>query len=72
VPLGTKIKCHATLDNSADNPNHPDPTRTVCWGDQTWEAMMGGLYDYLLLGPAAEGGQSGPLKQKKASKVKRR
>jgi len=46
VPAGTNIECTGAFDNSADNPNNPDPTRTVCWGDQTWEAMMGGLLDY--------------------------
>ncbi len=27
------------FDNSADNPNNPDPSEYVTWGDQTWQEM---------------------------------
>src|SRR5262249_35848790 len=40
VPAGSKIHCTALFDNSTGNPNNPDPTRLVRWGDQTWEEMM--------------------------------
>ena len=33
------------FDNSADNPANPDPTRSVTWGEQTWEEMMIGYVD---------------------------
>jgi peroxiredoxin len=46
VPQGTKIHCIAHFDNSKDNPNNPDPTKTVFWGDQTWEEMMIGWMDF--------------------------
>jgi hypothetical protein len=46
LPAGTRIECTAYFDNSADNPNNPDPTRTVRWGNQTWEEMMIGFVDY--------------------------
>jgi peroxiredoxin len=46
VPKGTKIHCVAHFDNSANNPNNPDPTKRVFWGDQTWEEMMIGWMDY--------------------------
>jgi len=46
LPAGTRIECTAYFDNSADNPNNPDPTRTVRWGQQTWEEMMIGFIDY--------------------------
>jgi peroxiredoxin len=46
VPKGTKIHCIAHFDNSVDNPNNPDPTRKVFWGDQTWDEMMIGWLDY--------------------------
>jgi peroxiredoxin len=46
LPAGTRIECEAYFDNSADNPNNPDPTRTVRWGQQTWEEMMIGFVDY--------------------------
>ena len=46
MPKGTKIHCVAHFDNSANNPNNPDPTKTVTWGDQTWEEMMIGWMDF--------------------------
>ena len=46
LPAGTRIECTAYYDNSADNPNNPDPTKAVRWGDQTWQEMMIGFVDY--------------------------
>jgi peroxiredoxin len=46
LPAGTRVECTAYFDNSKDNPNNPDPTATVSWGDQTWEEMMIGFVDY--------------------------
>jgi peroxiredoxin len=46
VPKGTVIHCVAHFDNSANNPNNPDPTKAVSWGDQTWEEMMIGWMEY--------------------------
>jgi mono/diheme cytochrome c family protein len=46
VPKGTKLHCVAHFDNSTKNPNNPDPTTTVRWGDQTWEEMMIGWTDF--------------------------
>ena len=46
LPAGTRIECTAYFDNSAKNPNNPDPTKTVRWGDQTWDEMMIGFLDY--------------------------
>ena len=40
LPAGTKIHAKAWYDNSARNKSNPDPTKTVTWGDQTWEEMM--------------------------------
>ena len=40
------MHCTAHFDNSPANPNNPDPTETVRWGDQTWEEMMIGWLDY--------------------------
>ncbi|HEV3143874.1 MAG TPA: cytochrome c, partial [Gemmataceae bacterium] len=45
LPVGSKIRCVAHFDNSADNRNNPDPTKTVFWGDQTWQEMMIGWTD---------------------------
>lgn len=47
LPKGTKIHCVAHFDNSANNPNNPDPRKVVFWGDQTWEEMMIGWIDYV-------------------------
>jgi peroxiredoxin len=46
VPEGTVVHCVAHFDNSAKNPNNPDPTQKVMWGDQTWEEMMIGWMDF--------------------------
>ena len=46
VPEGSWIYCTATYDNSDANLNNPDPTKTVKWGDQTWDEMMIGYYHY--------------------------
>jgi len=44
LPAGTRIKCTAHFDNSEDNVYNPDPTKTVTFGEQTWEEMMFGFY----------------------------
>lgn len=46
LPAGTKIVCTAHFDNSADNPNNPNPKAFVIWGEQTWEEMMIGFCEY--------------------------
>lgn len=48
LPAGTRMHCIAHFDNSAENLNNPDPTQTVRWGDQTWDEMMIGYYDYVV------------------------
>ena len=45
-PTGTKIYCEAHWDNSRANPANPDPSRTVTWGEQSWDEMMMGYLDY--------------------------
>jgi hypothetical protein len=45
LPKGTKVACTAHYDNSANNPNNPDPAKNVKWGDQSWEEMMVGFFD---------------------------
>ena len=46
LPAGTKIECEAHFDNSTGNLANPDPTRTVTWGEQSWDEMMIGFVDY--------------------------
>jgi hypothetical protein len=46
VPAGTKIIYTQTFDNSVQNKANPDPTRTVTWGEQTWDEMVFGVVRY--------------------------
>jgi len=45
LPEGTRIECTAHFDNSAHNPENPDPTKTVIWGQQSWDEMMVGFFN---------------------------
>ena len=45
LPKGTKIECTAHFDNSPSNPENPDPTKTVTWGQQNWDEMMVGFFN---------------------------
>ena len=46
VPAGSHFVCTASYDNSDANLNNPDPSVMVRWGDQTWDEMMIGYYNY--------------------------
>ncbi|TWT36825.1 thiol-disulfide oxidoreductase [Posidoniimonas corsicana] len=48
LPAGSVIHCRAAFDNSDGNLANPDPTKTVRWGDQSWDEMMLGYFDVLL------------------------
>ena len=39
VPKGTRLRVIAHYDNSPNNKFNPDPSKTVYYGDQTWEEM---------------------------------
>lgn len=43
VPAGTWMLCTGGHDNSAKNPNNPDPTKRVRWGLQSWDEMFMGF-----------------------------
>ncbi len=45
MPMGTRLDCFATFDNSEENLNNPDPKATVGFGDQTFEEMMIGFFE---------------------------
>ena len=47
VPAGAKLRVTAKYNNSKDNPFNPDPSKTVRFGEQTFEEMMIGYFDYL-------------------------
>lgn len=46
VPAGSKIEATAWYDNSPNNKWNPDPTKEVHWGDQTFQEMMIGFFNY--------------------------
>lgn len=41
MPKGTKLVTTAYFDNSMDNPQNPDPSRAIRWGEPSNEEMMG-------------------------------
>jgi hypothetical protein len=49
---GSRIEATAWFDNSPENPNNPDPAKTVTWGDQTEDEMMIGYLEYVRIPPA--------------------
>lgn len=52
LPAGTQVTFEMVWDNSAQNPANPDPSRTVPWGDQTWDEMNAGWIRYREIAPA--------------------
>ncbi len=46
IPKGTRIETVAHYDNSTRNLLNPDPGKPVRFGEQTWEEMMNGFFDY--------------------------
>ena len=46
IPAGSKIEYTAVYDNSQGNPNNPDPRAWVTWGEQSWDEMMIGFFEY--------------------------
>lgn len=48
IPKGTKIETIAHYDNSTKNAQNPDPSRPIHFGEQTWEEMMNGFFDYTI------------------------
>ncbi|MDX1384008.1 MAG: hypothetical protein R3190_10225 [Thermoanaerobaculia bacterium] len=61
IPAGSEIEFLAAWDNSAANPNNPDPTRDVKWGLPSTDEMMVG---WIILADAEPGvtapSQGGP------------
>ena len=59
IPKGTKIETVAHYDNSTKNPQNPDPSKSVRFGEQTWEEMMNGFFDYTVDAQGAKTSASG-------------
>jgi thiol-disulfide isomerase/thioredoxin len=47
VPKGSTLTYTAWYDNSSKNPANPDPTKTVRWGQQTYDEMHLGYVEYV-------------------------
>ena len=47
VEPGTVLRGRARYDNSADNPANPDPSVEVEYGEQSFEEMMFGFFDWV-------------------------
>jgi hypothetical protein len=48
LPKGSRLDVLAHFDNSTANKMNPDPTKAVRFGEQTWDEMMNGFFDYTL------------------------
>lgn len=46
LPQGSRVKITAVFDNSPGNPANPDPNKNVRWGQQTFDEMMIGYFEY--------------------------
>ncbi len=52
IPGGSKILVTGYFDNSAKNKFNPDPSKTVRYGEPTYDEMMMGFLDYVVEKPA--------------------
>ncbi len=50
-PANTKIQVEGVFDNSAMNPDNPDPSKMVRFGNQSWDEMFIGYMVYSELKP---------------------
>ena len=48
LPAGTEMIATAVFDNSSLNPNNPDPSAEVVWGQQTYDEMFSTRFKYRL------------------------
>jgi hypothetical protein len=51
IQKGTKLEIIAHFDNSANNRYNPDPTKTIRWGEPSYEEMMDGWIEFILPEP---------------------
>lgn len=49
LPAGTTLVITAWHDNTAENPNNPDPTQWIGWGDRTVDEMAHAWVDVTYL-----------------------
>ena len=55
LPAGTRLLCRGAHDNSTLNPDNPDAARTVTFGDQTFDEMFIGYFNFTDAPPPAGG-----------------
>lgn len=55
VRAGDRLIYTAWYDNSEGNPANPDPTRTVGWGEQTYDEMHLGYLEFIVPGQKVAG-----------------
>jgi len=48
IKAGTRLQWVGYFDNSPNNPDNPDPTADVRYGEQSWEEMMIGFFDVVV------------------------
>ncbi len=46
LPAGTRIICSGAFDNSPQNRWNPDPNQRVSFGEQSWDEMFIGYYNF--------------------------
>ena len=48
LPAGTQVHVRNAWDNSPYNPHNPDPTKTIGWGEQSFEEMFFATLGYII------------------------
>jgi hypothetical protein len=48
LPRDSSLRLTAVYDNSVGNRANPDPSKTVNWGQQTYDEMMIGYLEYVV------------------------
>lgn len=56
MPAGTRIEAVGAYDNSTQNKANPDPSRSVPWGDQSWDEMFFGAMSWKNVNQGPSGG----------------
>lgn len=70
LPKGTELIVEAAWDNSTLNLNNPDATKTVGWGDQTFNEMFFASYRYIYPDAQVPGAKRAGLKDVPAGKIR--
>ena len=69
---GSKMKGFAAFDNSPNNLANPDPTKTVTWGEQSWDEMLLGYFDIAIERSAEAAAQAAAVNNPEAKAVVKR